>query len=109
MLKSLPRLLFPLFMTAFFIMPVNVVAFDNKLSPTPQTAPLPQTKYPYRQPPSNFKPNIIKPPAPNFQLDLSPRINHETWCTQRYTSYRRTDNTYQLPSGGRVRCISPTQ
>lgn len=111
MLQGLCRFLFLLPMAATLVMPFSAHALEIQqgglMPTTPQTAPLPQTRYPYRQPPKSFTPNIVTPRGPNFTPDLSPRTNHQTWCLERYDSYRRTDNTYKLPTGGRVPCVSP--
>ncbi|MFC4625372.1 BA14K family protein [Daeguia caeni] len=38
-----------------------------------------------------------------------PGSNHIRWCTERYRSYRASDNTYQPLTGPRTRCVSPFQ
>ena len=38
-----------------------------------------------------------------------PSSNHIQWCSNRYRSYRTTDNTYQPIAGPRTGCNSPFQ
>jgi len=47
----------------------------------------------------------MQPPTPGAQ----PSINHIQWCSNRYRSYRTSDNTYQPLTGPRTGCNSPFQ
>ncbi|WP_244494894.1 BA14K family protein [Bosea sp. Root483D1] len=33
--------------------------------------------------------------------------NHVAWCSQRFRSYRASDNTWQPNNGPRRQCVSP--
>lgn len=39
--------------------------------------------------------------------DVAVNGQHLAWCSDRYRSYRQSDNTYQPYSGGRKPCVSP--
>lgn len=44
-----------------------------------------------------------RPPVKTF----GPSVNHIQWCSNRYRSYRSSDDTYQPLAGPRTSCNSP--
>ncbi|MBI0140955.1 BA14K family protein [Bartonella sp. W8125] len=99
----------PILATIIFPVPVQAVELNNPLAPIarPQNAPLPHAHYGVPRPNRNYKPEQTNPGGPTYKLDTGPDINHQQWCSDRYRSYRSSDDTYVDRGGVRQTCKSP--
>jgi len=78
-------------------------------TPPPPAIKLQQPEMDYRVPRvERDKPLVreIRPPDPSYHVIGEPQ-QHIQWCSERYRSYRESDNTYQPFSGPRKQCRSP--
>lgn len=110
MFRRLLKILVMQFITPIFIvMSGNAVEINNPLAPIarPQNAPLPHAHYDEPKVNRNYKPEQTIPNGPSFKLDTGPDINHQQWCSDRYRSYRSSDDTYIDRGGVRQTCKSP--
>lgn len=57
----------------------------------------------------NGDPLQVRPSNRNSVKRFGPSSNHISWCSNRYRSYRTSDNTYQPLAGPRSGCNSPFQ
>lgn len=55
------------------------------------------------------EPLQVRPSKRSPATRFGPSSNHIRWCSERYRSYRSTDNTYQPYVGPRTSCNSPFQ
>lgn len=55
------------------------------------------------------EPLQVRPSTRSPVTTLGPSSNHIRWCSERYRSYRSTDDTYQPYAGPRTGCNSPFQ
>jgi len=57
----------------------------------------------------NGDPLQVRPSNRKPVTTFGPSSNHISWCSNRYRSYRTSDNTYQPLAGPRTGCNSPFQ
>ncbi|MEN5298645.1 BA14K family protein [Brucella sp. TWI559] len=57
----------------------------------------------------NGDPLQVRPSDRTAVKTLGPSSNHISWCSNRYRSYRTSDDTYQPLAGPRTNCNSPFQ
>ncbi len=106
----LPELfVIPLFLSTPLAINAGAVELNSPLAPIvrPQNAPLPHSNYEVPKPNRNYKPELTHPSGPTYKLDTGPDINHQQWCSDRYKSYRSSDDTYIDRGGVRQTCKSP--
>lgn len=98
-----------LFVSLVFTMNGSAVELNSPLAPIarPQNAPLPHAHYGVPKSNRNYKPEQTNPGGPTYKLDTGPDINHQQWCSDRYRSYRSSDDTYIDRGGVRQTCKSP--
>ncbi len=57
----------------------------------------------------NGEPLEVRPSTRPQPKRFGPSINHMQWCSNRYRSYRSSDDSYQPFAGPRTSCNSPFQ
>ncbi|WP_343314677.1 BA14K family protein [Brucella sp. BE17] len=57
----------------------------------------------------NGEPLEVRPSTRPQPRRFGPSINHMQWCSNRYRSYRSSDDSYQPLAGPRTSCNSPFQ
>ncbi|KAB2699623.1 BA14K family protein [Brucella haematophila] len=57
----------------------------------------------------NGEPLEVRPSTRPQVQRFGPSVNHMQWCSNRYRSYRSSDDTYQPLAGPRTSCNSPFQ